>query len=129
MKSCDFHFAPIKPLSQSQQISDGSANIDANINLKNIKNIIAVSSCKGGVGKSTVAVNLAFTLARKGLQIALLDADIYGPSLPYMVKPIDTVIRRSKTNAKFILPLLAETEDASCVIKMLSFGHVNPKVN
>lgn len=61
--------------------------------------------------------------------MALLDADIYGPSLPYMVKPIDTVIRRSKSNAKFILPLLAESDDGDAVIKMLSFGHVNPKVS
>jgi len=53
--------------------------------LKGVKNIIAVASGKGGVGKSTIAVNLAVALAASGAKVGILDADVYGPNIPHMM--------------------------------------------
>jgi ATP-binding protein involved in chromosome partitioning len=78
--------------------------------------VIAVGAGKGGVGKSTVAVNLALALAREGLKTALLDADIYGPSLPILMGIEDGSSRVHMTPDKHIIPLEAHG------IPIISFG-------
>lgn len=71
--------------------------------LPDVKAIVAVASGKGGVGKSTVAVNLAVALARQGLKVGLLDADIYGPSLPRMLG----LRRKPEVRGEKMIPLQA----------------------
>lgn len=65
--------------------SSPSSSVPLGSGLTHVQHVVAVSSCKGGVGKSTVAVNLALALARQGNRVGLLDLDIYGPSLPTLL--------------------------------------------
>lgn len=85
--------------------------------LPGVKNTIAVASGKGGVGKSTVAVNLAVALAKDGASVGLIDADIYGPSIPLMlgVKEQPKMIGDDPNNVKLI-PL------ESYGVKLMSIG-------
>jgi ATP-binding protein involved in chromosome partitioning len=72
--------------------------------MNEIKHIIAVASGKGGVGKSTIAVNLALALQARGAQVGLLDADIYGPSQQVMLGVADSVSPEQQ-GAEFFLPV------------------------
>jgi Mrp family chromosome partitioning ATPase len=83
--------------------------------LKRVGHIIAVSSCKGGVGKSTTAVNLAFTLTQMGAKVGIFDADVYGPSLPTMISPEIRVLQMD-SDTKAITPV------EYLGVKAVSFG-------
>ena len=78
--------------------------------LENVQNIIAVSSGKGGVGKSTVTANLAISLKHMGFSVGILDADIYGPSIPIMFDVADKK------------PLAVQIEDKSKMKPVENFG-------
>ncbi len=82
--------------------------------LKDVKYILAVSSCKGGVGKSTVAAMLAKTLGARGAKVGLLDADIYGPSVPTLFNLHEPGVRATEDNQ--FIPHEVEG------VKLMSFG-------
>jgi len=88
--------------------------------LANVGHFLAVYSCKGGVGKSTVAANLAYELARMGGRIGIVDVDVYGPSLPVLIKPDDPAVRRSPLGVGMVKPIEHEG------VKMISLGFVSP---
>lgn len=90
--------------------------------LPGVKNIIGISSGKGGVGKSTVAANLAVALAREGYKVGLLDADIFGPSVPTMFGVEDAQLYMHNVDGKdMILPL------EKYGVKVLSIGFLVDK--
>lgn len=85
--------------------------------MNEIKNIIAVASGKGGVGKSTTAVNLALALQSRGASVGLLDADIYGPSQQLMLGIADDV-RPEQQGGQYLLPVKAQG------LKTMSMGYL-----
>lgn len=109
---------PKKDMPKQQEqaaIKAGHGPVGANKKrVPNVKNVLAVSSCKGGVGKSTVSVNLAMSLKNKGYKVGILDADIYGPSMPMLLGKRDAKPAANKD--KKILPVEAFG------LKFISFG-------
>ena len=87
------------------------------MNGNGIKHSIAIASGKGGVGKSTVSVNLAVALAQAGSATGLLDADMYGPSIPMMTG----VHRMPRTNGGKMVPLEAHS------VRLMSLGFLMPE--
>jgi ATP-binding protein involved in chromosome partitioning len=86
------------------------------VRLGRVKHVVAVGAGKGGVGKSTVAVNLALALRRGGLSVGLLDADIYGPSVPILLGIEEAKHHVRMTPEKHIIPVIAHD------LAIISFG-------
>ena len=117
----DVSVVPSKPVPLAQTAAEHAEIIKKlGPGLANVGQFLAVYSCKGGVGKSTVATNLAYELSRMGARVGLLDVDIYGPSLPVLVKPDDPVVRRSAKGSGMVHPIDHRG------VKLMSLGYVSP---
>lgn len=92
--------------------------------LPDVKNIIAVSSGKGGVGKSTVTANLAMALKNAGAKVGIIDADIFGPSIPIMFGAEDVQPLISQKDGKNLIQPVSQFG-----IKMISIGFLTPRDN
>ena len=105
------------PIGAAGHGAGGHGQVPERQPIAGVKQVIAVSSGKGGVGKSTVAVNLACALAASGLRVGLLDADIYGPNAPTMLGVAD---RAPEVEGEGASQVLAPIE--TCGIAMVSMG-------
>ncbi len=100
-----------------QALSDGAPTPSETKKIEGISRILVVASAKGGVGKSTVAVNLAAAMAKAGMKVGLLDADIYGPSIPTMLGTVDE--QPGAGGDKKLIPVEAHG------LKTLSIGYLS----
>jgi len=111
--------SPLQSLASSElEAAAGGSAVSEAPGVGNVAHIVAVASCKGGVGKSTTAVNLAYSLAARGQRVGLVDLDIHGPSLPTMATPDAPLELASEA----LLPLRAHG------VKLMSMGFINPGV-
>lgn len=131
-RNCLFHFENKDPKSRYEiefildKNKDENAGIlDKNIEktiIPNVKNIIAISSGKGGVGKSTISSNISVSLSKLGYSVGLIDADIFGPSIPTIFNTENEQPNYKIINEKNIIIPLEQYG-----IKLISMGNVIPK--
>ena len=124
------HTLQVKEI-QAQQIKEVEIKFTSQNNffqkedtgLKKVKNIIAISSCKGGVGKSTITSDIACQIAERGFKVGILDVDIYGPSIPTLFQcPNEKVAMKNN----FLIPVQKEIysvhQKKNFTIKIMSFA-------
>jgi len=109
-------------VSKIQEVAKEIEDETRPISLRGVKRVVAVASCKGGVGKSTVSTHLAFALRELGLSVGICDIDVYGPSLPTLVGVVDDpTVRTAEEDPELLEPF----EKAG--VKLMSFGFLNPQ--
>lgn len=109
----------VKKLNINYKVEIPTDNRTRGSGLDPIRNAIAIASGKGGVGKSTVAVNMAVVLAQSGAKVGLLDADVYGPNIPIMMGVNDT--RMAAAPSGKMNPIVAHG------VKLISMGFLVPR--
>jgi ATP-binding protein involved in chromosome partitioning len=102
------------PTPSQANLKVGHGTVGQKKRVPGVKKVIAISSCKGGVGKSTVSVNLGLSLLKQGFTVGILDADIYGPSIPMLLGKRDA--QPMANESKKIQPIEAYG------LKFISFG-------